>query len=114
MLWAANFLTGKHVTGLLMVSLSAVRSLFFHLCSALIHVDKGTILSNSSAIAITEYAGPAPALGSGPHRYAINSQSYFHTQEILQICSIGVLAAFDFQGTYGVFTGKYGCIDFRL
>ncbi|KAF5365674.1 hypothetical protein D9758_003144 [Tetrapyrgos nigripes] len=28
-------------------------------------------VSNSSATAITEYAGPAPASGSGPHRYVI-------------------------------------------
>jgi len=31
----------------------------------------GETLTNSSAVAITEYAGPAPASGSGPHRYTI-------------------------------------------
>jgi len=31
----------------------------------------GTSVSNSSAVGITIYAGPAPASGSGPHRYVI-------------------------------------------
>jgi phosphatidylethanolamine-binding protein (PEBP) family uncharacterized protein len=31
----------------------------------------GTSLANSSAVAITQYAGPGPAAGSGPHRYVI-------------------------------------------
>jgi phosphatidylethanolamine-binding protein len=30
----------------------------------------GTALNNATAIAITEYAGPAPPPGTGPHRYA--------------------------------------------
>lgn len=28
--------------------------------------------SNTSAVAITQYAGPAPPTGSGPHRYAFS------------------------------------------
>jgi len=31
----------------------------------------GSTVSNSSAVAITEYAGPAPAAGEGPHRYVV-------------------------------------------
>lgn len=34
-------------------------------------VDKstGSSVTNTSAVGITDYAGPAPASGSGPHRY---------------------------------------------
>ena len=31
--------------------------------------DIGSTVSNASAVVVTRYAGPAPAPGSGPHRY---------------------------------------------
>ncbi|KAF8964645.1 phosphatidylethanolamine-binding protein [Flammula alnicola] len=35
----------------------------------------GSTVANSSAIGITVYAGPAPAAGSGPHRYVVTLYS---------------------------------------
>lgn len=54
--WLVN---GVEITGC-----SAVFSCYF--CSYL----TGNSLTNTSATTITAYAGPGPAAGSGPHRYA--------------------------------------------
>jgi len=58
----------------------------------------GTTLSNTSAIAITEYAGPAPASGSGPHRYVVlvySQPSTFKAPTAFSQANIGV-STFDF------------------
>ncbi|KJA27255.1 hypothetical protein HYPSUDRAFT_198521 [Hypholoma sublateritium FD-334 SS-4] len=58
----------------------------------------GVTLSNSSAIAITEYAGPAPAAGSGPHRYVVlvySQPSTFKAPTAFSQANMGV-STFDF------------------
>jgi phosphatidylethanolamine-binding protein (PEBP) family uncharacterized protein len=60
----------------------------------------GSTLSNSSAIAITEYAGPAPAAGSGPHRYVVlvyAQPSSFKAPTAFSQPNMGV-STFDFNG----------------
>ncbi|KIK63864.1 hypothetical protein GYMLUDRAFT_106986, partial [Collybiopsis luxurians FD-317 M1] len=59
----------------------------------------GGQVSNSSATAITSYAGPAPAEGSGPHRYVVillQQPTSFNPPSDLQP-NAGV-AKFDFNG----------------
>ncbi|KAF9066850.1 phosphatidylethanolamine-binding protein [Rhodocollybia butyracea] len=57
-------------------------------------------VSNSSATAITSYAGPAPASGSGPHRYVVillQQPSSFSPPSDFSQPNIGV-SQFDFNG----------------
>ncbi|KAE9406484.1 PEBP-like protein [Gymnopus androsaceus JB14] len=58
------------------------------------------VVSNSSATAITSYAGPAPASGSGPHRYVVillQQPSSFSPPSDFSQPNIGV-SMFDFNG----------------
>jgi phosphatidylethanolamine-binding protein (PEBP) family uncharacterized protein len=40
----------------------------------------GSTVSNTSAVGITNYAGPAPPAGSGPHRYVTRIEFRFGTK----------------------------------
>ncbi|KAF8181564.1 phosphatidylethanolamine-binding protein [Pholiota molesta] len=62
----------------------------------------GSTVSNSSAVAITAYAGPAPAAGSGPHRYVVLLYSQPSTFKAPTAFSqpIAGVTPFDFNG-YG-------------
>jgi hypothetical protein len=58
----------------------------------------GSTLSNSTAVEITEYAGPAPASGSGPHRYVVlvySQPSSFKAPTAFSQANMGV-STFDF------------------
>ncbi|KAF8168721.1 phosphatidylethanolamine-binding protein [Pholiota molesta] len=60
----------------------------------------GSTVSNSSAVAITAYAGPAPAAGSGPHRYVVLLYSQPSTFKAPTAFSqpIAGVTPFDFNG----------------
>ncbi|KDR81353.1 hypothetical protein GALMADRAFT_239202 [Galerina marginata CBS 339.88] len=60
----------------------------------------GSKVTNSSATAITSYAGPFPAAGSGPHRYVVilyEQPSTFKAPAAFSQPNTGV-SAFDFNG----------------
>ncbi|KAF9476608.1 PEBP-like protein [Pholiota conissans] len=60
----------------------------------------GSTVSNSSAVAITSYAGPWPAAGSGPHRYVVllySQPSTFKAPTAFSQPNMGV-TPFDFNG----------------
>jgi hypothetical protein len=63
-------------------------------------VITGSTVSNASATVITRYAGPAPASGSGPHRYVVMlyaQPSTFTAPAAYSQPNIGV-STFDFNG----------------
>ncbi|KAF8876516.1 phosphatidylethanolamine-binding protein [Gymnopilus junonius] len=82
-------------------------------------VINGSVVSNASATVITRYAGPAPAAGSGPHRYVVllyAQPSTFKAPPAYSQSNIGV-STFDFNayvqesGLGALIAGNYFTVE---